>query len=337
LVLQELRYTESQEQQKMMESGGLADVDDPDAMETEADTSAMEAESSDVDEQWAAVVEPVTKDTLVDTAVAQLETLATLCGLLSLDPGSALAWVEEYSYDLLRTKIAAYVEGTTRHQEVGVARGKFLAALSEVLYRSGRIDMETYQREIGNAFPAELDLSDNAEGLCAKAEALTTLNAAVADFPPNADAAASRPLDIRWQALTAALDALVTAAKLAHTEDAPKVHIARGDAELSRWRLGAVPWNYAVAQQNASTLLQNAETYYRGAAGLARRDGAADEEREGACKEAIVAALRGDSAKLDELKSKASQDLTSVAEDMVEDGLVRMEDIEPLIASDKSH
>jgi hypothetical protein len=149
LVLQELRYTESEEQMKMMENGDMhsspQDADDA-TMNTEPESSAAETETSGSDEQWAAVIEPVTKDTLVDTAVAQLEALSTLCGLLTLDPGSALAWVEEYSYDLVRTKIAAYVVGTNRHQEVALARAKFLAALTEALYRSGRIDMETYQR-----------------------------------------------------------------------------------------------------------------------------------------------------------------------------------------------
>lgn len=319
LVLQELRYTESEQIQSM----------DMGSDDTEAESKADKADKADkVDktdkpdepdepdetdaEQWAAVIEPVTKDTLVDTAVAQLETLSTLCGLLALDGGNGLAWVEEYSYDLLQTKIAVYVEGTDRHNEVALARAQFVAALSEILYRDGRIDVETYQRELNTAFPASLDLSDNPEGLCAKAEALTSFNSAVAE-----NSSDERCMTLRWQGLATALDSLTAASKLA-TENVCKVHIARGDSEMARWRLAGPPWNYKVAQEYAATLLKNAQTYYRGAAALARRDGAAEEE-EAACKEAFAAALAGDDSKVKQL---SVDKVLAVAQDMAEDGLV---------------
>jgi hypothetical protein len=79
---------------------------------------------------------------------------------------------EEYSSDLLKTRIAAYVEGTDRQHEVSLARAKFWSALTEVLYRTGRIDIETYKREINGAFGPDLDLANDPEGLCSKAEAL---------------------------------------------------------------------------------------------------------------------------------------------------------------------
>ncbi|KAL1962931.1 hypothetical protein VTN77DRAFT_9027 [Rasamsonia byssochlamydoides] len=335
LALQELRYTESQEQIRMMEAGEFDAAGDEDAgvaVSQEPPEPSEPAESRE-EEQWAAVVEPVTKNTLVDTALAQLETLATLCSLLTFDPGSGLAWVEEYSYDLLRTKIAAYVEGTDRHHEVARARAQFMAALTEILYRSGRIDVETYQRELSGAFPPDLDLSKDPGGLCSKADALTSFNSAIADNPRALSAEeSSRSLVLRWQALTSALDAFTAASKLATAENVPKIHLARGDVEMLRWRLGRPPWNYAMSQQNASTLLKNAQTYYRGAAALARRDGAVEEERDGSCKEALAAALAGDKTKLEPLRSAASKDLLTVAEDMVEDGLVMSTDMETLLS-----
>jgi hypothetical protein len=332
LVVQELRYTESQEQMRMMEAGEFIG-DDAGVPASQEPSEPSEPQESQEEEQWAAVIEPVTKNTLVDTAVAQLETLATLCSLMTLDPGSGLAWVEEYSYDLLRTKIAVYVEGTDRHHEVALARAQFLAALTEILYRSGRIDVDTYQRELGGAFASDLDLSSDPGGLCSKADALISFNSAIADNPPmRSPEELSISVQLRWQSLTSALDALTVASKLGTAENIPKIHLARGDVETSRWRLGRPPWNYATAQENASTLLKNAQTYYRGAAALARRDGAAEEERDGSCKEALVAALAGDKTKLEQLKSAASKELLTVAEDMVEDGLLPSSDAETLLS-----
>ncbi|KAH8700750.1 hypothetical protein BGW36DRAFT_292979 [Talaromyces proteolyticus] len=334
LVLQELRYTESQEQIEMMESGEYADTAGNTGGEDLAQNAPEEqtGDESSGEEEWAAVIEPVTKNTLVDTAVAQLETLSTLCSLLALDGHNGLAWVEEYSYDLLKTKIAAYVEGTDREDEVALARAQFVAALTEILYRSGRIDVETYQRELSNAFPPELDLSDDPEGLCSKAEALTSFNSAISDNPPvSSDEELQRSVTLRWQGLTTALEALTASSKLATTDNVWKVHIARGDTEMSRWRLAGPPWNYKMAQEYASTLLKNAQTYYRGAAALARRDGAAGEE-EALCKEAFAAALAGDGSKLAQLKAAGPEKVFTVVQDMVEDGLVAPTDAEPLIS-----
>lgn len=336
LALQELRYTESQEQIRMMEAGEFDAAGDDAGVavsQGQGPSEPSEPQESQEEEQWATVVEPVTKNTLVDTAVAQLETLATLCSLLTFDPGSGIAWVEEYSYDLLRTKIPAYVEGTDRHHEVARARAQFLAALTEILYRSGRIDVETYQRELSGAFPPDLDLSKDPVGLCSKAEALTSFNSAIAgNLPAQSAEQASKSLALRWQSLSSALEALSAASKIATAENVPKIHLARGDAEMSRWQLGRPPWNYATSQQYAATLLKNAQTYYRGAAALARRDGAAEQERDGSCKEALAAALAGDKTKLEQLRSAASNELLAVAEDMVEDGLVTSTDVEALLS-----
>ncbi|RWQ94973.1 hypothetical protein C8Q69DRAFT_403315 [Paecilomyces variotii] len=330
LVVQELRYTEAQEQIRMMESGELGGAEQQ-MQEPEQAESSTAAEPEQ--EQWAAVVEPVTKNTLVDTAVAQLQTLATLCNLLTFNPdGKDVAWVEEYSFDLLNTKIAAYVDGSDKHYEVALARAEFMAALSELSYRSGRIEVDTYQRELEAVFGPNLDVSDDPEGLCNKAEALVSFNSALADFPPPRPEQISETLVLRWQALSSALDALTAASKHPDADNLPKIHVARGDAEMYRWRLGCPPWEYKTAHDNAATLLRNAQTYYRGAAALARRDGARDEERDGTCKEAIAAALAGDRTKLDQLRSTAAKDVIAVAEDMVGDNMAMASDLEPLLS-----
>jgi hypothetical protein len=87
-----------------------------------------------------------------------------------------------------------------------------------------------------------------------------------------------------------------------------------------------------MAQQHGATLLRNAQTYYRGAAALARRDGLAKEERDGTCKEALAAAIEGQKEKLAQLKGSAPKELLAVAEDMVEDGWVSGPDMEALLS-----
>ncbi|RJE26055.1 hypothetical protein PHISCL_01580 [Aspergillus sclerotialis] len=327
LMLQELRFTESQEQFSQLESAETPSVGSQAEKEDTTDQ-----QSSDPQEQWVAIVEPVTKDTLVDTAVAQLDTLTTLSNLLAFNPEAGISWVDEYSSELLRTKLPAYLEGSNRHHEASLARARFISALSEVLYRSQRIEVETYHREIMCAYGPELDLSADPGGLCSKADALTSLNAAASSLPPVDPNALSKSLMLRWQSLSSALDALTAASKIPGAEHLSKIHLARGDVEMHRWRLGHPPWSHAMAQQNAPILIRNAQTYYRGAAALARRDGAAEEARDGVCKEALAAALEGQKEKLEQLKASAPRELLTVAEDMVEDGFVNPMDMESLLS-----
>ncbi|KAL4938593.1 hypothetical protein BDV06DRAFT_200703 [Aspergillus oleicola] len=330
LVLQEQKYTEMQVQIRQMESGEVPQPapEQMQAQEMQDDGDLKESEQ----EQWAAVVEPVTRDTLVDTAIAQLDALSTLCSLLAYDPGVGLNWVEEYSTDLLHKKVATFVEGSNRQYEAGLSRGRFNAALNEVLYRSGRTDVETYHAAVVTSF-SDLNISADPEGLCAKADAFISFNTATAEQPPsNEPESFSKSLSLRWQALSAAIDALTKASKLPDAENLPKIHLARGDSEMSRWRLGFPPWEHDVARQHGPTLLRNAQTYYRGAAALARRDGSADEDRDGTCKEAIAAAIEGQKEKLAQLKNTAPKELLAVAEDMVEDGWVSGPDMEMLLS-----
>lgn len=331
LVLQELKFTEMQEQIRQMESGEV--VQPPQEPSARESPDEQPQESEQEQEQWAAVVEPVTRDTLMDTAIAQLEALTTLCSLLTYDPSVGLNWVEEYSANLLQNKISAYVEGSNRFHEAALAGAKFSAGLNEVLYRSGRINAETYHGAVVNAFSQELNISANPEGLCAKADALISFNTATADQPPSNDQEAYAKLTtLRWQALSSAVEALTKASKLPGAENLPKIHLARGDTEMSRWRLGFPPWEHSTAQQYGVTLLRNAQTYYRGAAALARRDGSSDELRDGTCKEAIAAAIEGQKEKLAQLKGTAPKELLLVAEEIVEEGWVIGPDMEALLS-----
>jgi tetratricopeptide (TPR) repeat protein len=331
LMVQEMKYTEMQEEIELMKSGGVPP--EPEAVPPAAGQSQVE--SGEEQEQWAMIVEPVTKNTLVDTAVAQLETLTTLCNLLTSNPGAGgVGWVQEYSSELVHSRLPAYAEGSDRQYEAALARAKFICALNDLLYRGGHTDIQTYQQEVGQVFGPELDVSADPEGLCGKADALTSLNQALSDIPPSEDDEAfENAVALRWKSLSTALDALTAATKLPDAENLPKIHLGRGDAEMHRWRLGRAPWNHTMAKQNGAMLLRNAQTYYRGATALARRDGAAEEERDGTCKEAIAAAIEGQNTKLEQLKSTDLQQVILVAQDMVEDGMVDGRELSALISS----
>ncbi|KAJ5775914.1 uncharacterized protein N7511_000925 [Penicillium nucicola] len=317
LMVQEMKYTERQEEIEAMESGAMPpqepEPEPVEQMQTQAEGSGEEPEQEQ--EQWAMIVEPVTKNTLVDTAVAQLETLTTLCNLLTFNPGAGgVGWVQEYSSELVESRLPAYAEGSDRQYE-------------------GAWHEPSSSQEVGQVFGPDLDVSADPEGLCAKADALTSLNASLNDIPPSEDDEAfENAVAVRWKTLSTALEALTAASKHPDADNLPKIHVGRGDVEMHRWRLGRAPWNHAMAKQNGAMLLRNAQTYYRGAAALARRDGAAEEERDGSCKEAIAAALEGQNTKLEQLKITALQQLVAVAQDMVEDGLVDGRELSALIS-----
>tara|TARA_R110002060_G_scaffold34397_2_gene45274 strand:+ start:883 stop:1416 length:534 start_codon:yes stop_codon:yes gene_type:complete len=56
------------------------------------------------DERWASIVEPVNNDVLLDTVLAQLETLTQLCGLMLNVSEQGISWVEAYAEDLINIK-----------------------------------------------------------------------------------------------------------------------------------------------------------------------------------------------------------------------------------------
>lgn len=322
LIVQEMKYTQMQEEIEEMNSGNVP-LAAPEA-ETVPQPEPSKTASDEEQEQWAMIVEPVTKNTLVETAIAQLETLTTLCSVLTSNPlVGGVGWVQEYSSELVHSRLPVYAEGSDRQYEAALARAKLICAVNELLYRGGHTDAQTYQQEVGQVFGPELDVSADPDGLCAKAEALVSLNQAFSDIPPSEDdATAQDAVALRWKHLSTALDALTAASKHPEAHNLPKIHLGRGDAEMHRWRLGRAPWNHAVAKQNGNMLLRNAQTYYRGAAALARRDGAAEEEFEGTCKEAVAAAIEGQNTKLHQLIATNSQQVVATAQDMVEDGLV---------------
>ena len=338
LAIQEHMFAESQEQHAAMtEAFQLSERD----LTNETNETTVQPQSPDTDvdqseEQWASIIEPVTKETLLDTTEAQLSTLTTLCSILGSSPESAptssLTWVEEYSSKLLNLKVSTYLEGTPdRSQDLALVKANFLSALVEAGFRLGNLDAQTYKRERDAAFAvSEMNLSNASAFLLANATSLTAFNSALAETML-VDVA---PLSsMRWNALAAAIADLTKAAKLAETtaEDLPKTHLLRGDASILQYQLSKPSVGYQAAVSNAPSLLMNAEVFYRNASKLTKDDG---EKKEAMLKESLALFIqdkeRG-ALKIQELAAtQGSHWVTAQVDDFMTEGLLGKEDVEGL-------
>ncbi|KAI9849660.1 MAG: hypothetical protein M1837_002785 [Sclerophora amabilis] len=328
LLIQEYEFSEAQAQR----NEAATSLDTPMAEDaTPGEVTPEHGGPSVESDQWASILEPVTTETLLDACLAQLETLRTICGLVAVDSNSILGWVEEYTNDTLDSRITAYAQGRDdRSREVALARANFVSALSEAKYRSGRINLPSYQTDLARAISREVDLHDDPEALCARADAFMSLASAVADSPVQETAAGSGDQHevqrVRWKYLTWALDDLTAASRLPSAQHVAKIHLSRGDVEMLRFQLGNAPSPFEPARNSRDTLLQNAEVFYRGAAGFASRTtDSADEEREARVKEAVAASLRGDGAPFTRLMAPpwgVDPDAHQVITDAQEEGVI---------------
>jgi hypothetical protein len=274
LAVQELRFEESQQERAAAEL--LNEPAPSDGMHDAVESaSAHSSEMVLQEDQWASVVEPVTTDTLIDTVLAQLGTLTTLCSVLAsapvVTPAASLPWVEEYSSKLLQSKLPTYLETSAeRHQEIALAKANFISTLLEAGFRMGKIDDLIYKRERDAVFAAaELDIENSGSALIANAFSLISFNAALSEVPTSATSSNGT---VRWNALSSAITSLTKASKGADipAEELPKTHALRADCSLLQYQLGKPPTLFQLAITNASQLLKNAEVFYRNAAKLSQ-------------------------------------------------------------------
>ncbi|MCJ1382802.1 hypothetical protein MMC17_005915 [Xylographa soralifera] len=277
------------------------------------------------EEQWASIIEPITTNTLLDTTTAQIETLTVICGLVVSQDPAGLPWLEEYSRPLLQ-RATFLVEGTDRAQEVLLSRANFKCAFADAAFRTGRLDLTTYQEEVNNTFGIDIDPGSSVQWFCDRADAYINLTASVraaADLASPNEGVSSQLNDVQWKYLTRALADLTTATKLPNVPNLAKIHLRRGDCELLRYCLGKAPSCYKQAIHNTTMLLRNAEIYYRGAAKFAKVEMASQEEGEALIKEAVVSSLSGDSAKLKIYSTR----VVKTIDEMRDEGLLMAEDI----------
>ncbi len=219
LALQEFQFAEAQAQNDVLmdtdetpdiEAGGVSISNDG------ATSENPEAERGETveDDRWATIVEPITNDALLDTVLAQLETLSTLCEYSVDNEGKGLAWIEEYASGLIREKLPAYIKETDREEEAALTKANFLTALADANFRSQNMDAATYENVVNEGYRS-LDLAHDPEGLCDKAEAWMDFSNALG-LPSNQDTAMGAT---RWKALTTALESLTATSKLPTAEN----------------------------------------------------------------------------------------------------------------------
>lgn len=287
------------------------------------------------DERWVTVVNSVTKDTLVDTMITQLETLSMLCGLLSSQNSSGLKWVEEYFSHMARDEISTHAES---NREISLAKAKFTCAFSDIRFRSGSLDILAYEQELNNAFKQALDIETNPQGLCDQADAELAFHISIQFSLSFILQSQQQDLPFlnknSWKHITKALNCLTSASKLPQAQNLSRIHLRRGDCELYRFRLGQAPNNFDLASKGALTLTKNAEIYYRGASGFARNEGALEEEREALVKEAAVASLGGHPNRLWQLSGVGDEATMEILEDMKNEGLLSAEAVDSLLRRD---
>ncbi|KAI4115165.1 MAG: hypothetical protein LQ345_004192 [Seirophora villosa] len=335
LSLQEYQLTQADAEANASATGPM-DVEKRDVEVGEGKISEPNQSAPSDEDHWATIVEPVTPNSLLDSLLVQVETLTSVCGLLSArgtdDPG----WVEQYYQSLLHERISLAAKETGRYRESALTKAKFRCALAEAGFSTARLDISTYERGIVAAYEDLVDFSVDAEALCDRADAelafhvtfRKSLQRGSIGTMQESRAASSV---IRWKHLTKALDSFTTASKLVNAKNLPRIHLRRGDCEMHRRSLGFAPSAYDIAAKSATTLLKNAEIFYRGAAKVATAEAAKDEEAEALFKEAVVAGLLGKMSKLQEKASGEKARVHEIVGDMVEEGMLSMDDAQKLI------
>jgi hypothetical protein len=194
-----------------------------------------------------------------------------------------LQFIQDYATGIIEIKLDAYCIGTGRDIESTIARDEYFAALSDLQFRNGLLNIQPYFDTIKQLYSFSTAQS-NPEALVKSAEARITFHNNVLLYEDT--------LNLSWEALSTALVNLTTASKLPDVENLAAVHVLRGDVEMLRYQMGQR--GFAAAKKSAEVLLKNAEVFYRGGKNVARAAGEQGVEGEGAVKEGLVRGLRGD-------------------------------------------
>jgi len=250
------------------------------------DEPMSEGSGSD-DAQWVIIQTPVTLTQVLDTALAQLEACASLLPLCTVENlgGKPLSWAQSMGETLLSLKIIPLSQETEREQEAALAKANFGVSLGEASFRVGLTDLAGWEAAVHLAFPNSEGTTQGFHELCDRADAHIQLASAAVERAEEGEEAVA---NLAWRHYAFAAKSLSAAAKLEPAKS--EIHIARGDVEVLRAKLG-VP----AAANSRDVLAKNAGVYYRGAK---RLEGDVRIRIEAAVKEAMVAFEGGDGGEL---------------------------------------
>jgi hypothetical protein len=308
-----------------MEEGGVQ----LDPEERPASTS-----TSDASEQTALVEAPMSANDLLDTVHASLSSLTTLIPMVEQ---SALQTYGDMAHTLTEKRAPNYISLLPTDLQdgakftVALDRAIFAAAFVDAQYSFMAIELDTYLQQL-DAFniPAK---EQSAHALNAEAEARTELALSAIERLQDSPEPTAQ---VCWKQLSMAQD-LYTAATKLDTDDAKErkahIYVLKGNIELLRHRLASTPGTplSESIQRSAKTLIQNAQTYYKGAAQLSRAD--EDDELEVKAKQRwliatdIAAAMYGVEVKeapFDGNSDNARGDILEAIGDVVDEGLIEM-------------
>lgn len=283
LETQKMKFSENREQ-IFEESFEDEDEDGGARLEMEAASNVQPAEQ---DEQWFSVVEPVTAETLLDTVLAQLETLTTLCNIVNaslpfhpeqftdkVNPSQ----IESYSTkvltgvlpDILRVGAA---ELQARETEIELTKANFIAAFLELTFRSRSISAQSYRENLLAVFSSHIFTSDPSALLVQARAFIAFDNAIVEVLIRNSTSSSFEQFEYgksRWITLTEVQNLLTAASRIPTSEQTliATTHGLRGDTSLLLFGLSHSPYDYPQAISNRTQLLQNAEVFYRNAVKL---------------------------------------------------------------------
>ncbi|KAE9969347.1 hypothetical protein EG328_006937 [Venturia inaequalis] len=327
LERQEVEYSQIQEMQNAADESLSWNGKEQAPPSSSKDTESREGE------QWAVVLESITPDTLIETALAQLGSLSSLATVAAPTSSTLLANLSEIATPIVTQKLPSYIallptsipkdalgntstpflavstSSSTFHPdtpahatnpqseaktEADLAVAIFKCALSSAEHKSNLTSTETHTSRINEAFSALLETTNKEEATpihssiqihSAHADILIDL----ADTLAEKDASQSDPdpatAQTRWTCLTQAQNLLTKVTTLLSslgttTPDLPsraQIYLQRGDIELLRSNLAHLPSATSSISASLPTLLKNAGVYYRGAAGLAGKDGDGEE------------------------------------------------------------
>ncbi|KAK6355285.1 hypothetical protein TWF696_004397 [Orbilia brochopaga] len=235
--------------------------------------------------QWAAIVEPTTTATLLDTALAMLDVHTSIIGLGGASTATSI-FTEPYLNEITSNADATLtsyilplagklhtepdIDGTAlaeREIEAALARANYLAELAELRYHLSLTTADLWEAAIKSAFDTitlqnpedttirTVDLSTSWMALCDRSTAYATLAATVSATTPTQS----------WKVAAIAARDLKAATDLAPDKARPEVYLARANLELLRTLIPV-----AVNTDTSRSLLRkNAGVYCRNAVAAA--------------------------------------------------------------------
>lgn len=243
---------------------------------------------------------------------------------------------------------AAEEAATTPKDDAILAAANFQVSIAEAQYRSGRTTSTEYAAAVESTFSALLQTAAPSPDLAAinkqsaYADALMDLASALAD---GTQYTASEPtftadVEIQWTALTQAQNLLSTlssapCAALLSASRLADIFIARGDTDLFRFRISLLDAAKPAWAKSGPTLVANTGVFYRGGRSYAEKAGAEQTRSTAGAKAVVAEILKEVASRSGVIKDhwKASSlPVTTVLEQLVEEGIVGRENVDGVLA-----